>query len=57
MFINIVFFLFQVILYSTGGAVGFFSGDIKRLLEDMSSLRPTMMSAVPRVLNKIYDKV
>lgn len=44
-------------MYLLGGAVGFFSGDIKRLSEDMKALRPTMMPAVPRLLNRIYDKV
>lgn len=40
-----------------GGAVGFFSGDIRKLSEDMKTLRPTVMPAVPRLLNRIYDKV
>lgn len=44
-------------MYLLGGAVGFFSGDIKRLSEDMKALRPTVMPAVPRLLNRIYDKV
>jgi long-chain acyl-CoA synthetase len=44
-------------MYLLGGAVGFFSGDIKRLSEDMKALQPTMMPAVPRLLNRIYDKV
>ncbi|KAJ4438638.1 hypothetical protein ANN_14585 [Periplaneta americana] len=44
-------------MYLLGGAVGFFSGDIKRLPEDMKALRPTVMPAVPRLLNRIYDKV
>lgn len=44
-------------LYMVGGSVGFYSGDIKRLPEDMKALRPTIMPAVPRLLNRIYDKV
>jgi long-chain acyl-CoA synthetase len=44
-------------VYLVGGAVGFFCGDIKRLPEDMKALRPTVMPAVPRLLNRIYDKV
>lgn len=40
-----------------GGCVGFYSGDIKKLPEDMKALRPTIMPAVPRLLNRIYDKV
>eukprot|EP00116_Pleurobrachia_bachei_P004989 sb/3465251/ len=31
--------------------------DVKLLLDDISNLRPTILPAVPRVLNKIYDTV
>ncbi|XP_066994601.2 long-chain-fatty-acid--CoA ligase 1 isoform X5 [Anabrus simplex] len=44
-------------VYMMGGSVGFFSGEIKRLTDDMKALRPTVMPAVPRLLNRIYDKV
>lgn len=44
-------------MYMVGGSVGFYSGDIKRLSEDMKALRPTVMPAVPRLLNRMYDKV
>lgn len=40
-----------------GGRIGIFSGSIKRLTEDMQILQPTHLSAVPRVINKIYDNV
>lgn len=39
-----------------GGAVGFYSGDIRRLADDLSALKPTMMPAVPRLLNRLYDR-
>jgi long-chain acyl-CoA synthetase len=44
-------------MYMVGGSVGFFSGDIKTLSDDMKALKPTVMPAVPRLLNRIYDKV
>jgi len=44
-------------MYLVGGCVGFYSGDITRLSDDMKALRPTVMPAVPRLLNRIYDKV
>ncbi|KAG6801806.1 long-chain-fatty-acid--CoA ligase 1 isoform X1 [Apis mellifera caucasica] len=44
-------------MYMVGGSVGFYSGDIKRLSEDMKALRPTVMPAVPRLLNRMYDKI
>ena len=40
-----------------GCQVGFFRGDVKLLTEDMQTLRPTLFITVPRLLNRIYDKV
>jgi long-chain acyl-CoA synthetase len=47
----------QSVMYSEGGRVGFFSGNVKNLSDDIKALRPTTMPVVPRVLNRIYDKV
>jgi len=47
----------QSIVYTEGGRVGFFSGDIKTLADDIKTLRPTILPVVPRVLNRVYDKV
>uniref|UniRef100_A0A8C2AP27 Long-chain-fatty-acid--CoA ligase n=1 Tax=Cyprinus carpio TaxID=7962 RepID=A0A8C2AP27_CYPCA len=47
----------QVMLYSAGGRVGFFQGDIRLLSDDMKALQPTVFPVVPRLLNRIYDKV
>lgn len=44
-------------MYFVGASVGFYSGDIRRLSDDMKALRPTVTPAVPRLLNRIYDKV
>uniref|UniRef100_A0A3P9JHW2 Long-chain-fatty-acid--CoA ligase n=1 Tax=Oryzias latipes TaxID=8090 RepID=A0A3P9JHW2_ORYLA len=40
-----------------GGRIGFFQGDIRRLSDDLHTLKPTFFPAVPRLLNRIYDKV
>jgi len=40
-----------------GGSVGFFAGDVRLLMEDFKALKPTLCPAVPRLLNRIYDKV
>ena len=40
-----------------GCRVGFFSGDVKLLTDDMQALRPTIFPTVPRLLNRMYDKV
>lgn len=42
---------------SVGAAVGFFAGDVVKLADDMMVLKPTVFPAVPRLLNKIYDKI
>ncbi|KAB0350412.1 hypothetical protein FD754_015269 [Muntiacus muntjak] len=45
------------VVYSCGAKVGFFQGDIRLLPDDMKTLKPTLFPTVPRLLNKVYDKV
>jgi long-chain acyl-CoA synthetase len=40
-----------------GGRLGFISSGIRTLTEDLHALRPTFLAAVPRVMNRFYDKV
>ncbi|KAJ2158614.1 medium-chain fatty acid-CoA ligase faa2 [Coemansia sp. RSA 552] len=40
-----------------GGCVGFFSGDILSIADDAQALRPTTMCGVPRLFNRIYDRI
>ena len=40
-----------------GARIGYFSGDIRTLTEDLMELRPSIFPTVPRLLNRIYDKV
>ncbi|NXC65694.1 ACSL5 ligase, partial [Anhinga anhinga] len=47
----------QTVVYSCGAKVGFFQGDIKLLTDDMKALKPTLFPVVPRLLNRIYDKI
>ncbi|KFV14862.1 PREDICTED: long-chain-fatty-acid--CoA ligase 5 isoform X1 [Pterocles gutturalis] len=47
----------QTVLYSCGAKVGFFQGDIKLLTDDMKMLKPTLFPVVPRLLNRVYDKI
>uniref|UniRef100_A0A2K5KZ76 long-chain-fatty-acid--CoA ligase n=2 Tax=Cercopithecinae TaxID=9528 RepID=A0A2K5KZ76_CERAT len=47
----------QTVAYSCGARVGFFQGNIRLLADDMNTLKPTLFPTVPRVLNRIYDKV
>ncbi|XP_007572054.1 long-chain-fatty-acid--CoA ligase 5 [Poecilia formosa] len=47
----------QTVIYGAGARVGFFQGDIRLLPDDMKILQPTVFPVVPRLLNRIYDKV
>ncbi|NWT65777.1 ACSL5 ligase, partial [Prunella himalayana] len=47
----------QTVIYSCGAKVGFFQGDIKLLTDDMKTLKPTLFPVVPRLLNRMYDKI
>lgn len=47
----------QTVMYSAGAKVGFFQGDIRLLPDDMKALQPTIFPVVPRLLNRVYDKV
>lgn len=40
-----------------GAGIGFYRGDVLGLLDDMAALQPTLFVSVPRLLNRIYDKV
>lgn len=40
-----------------GFAHGYYSGDPLKLLEDLQMLKPTMFCTVPRILNKVYNKI
>ncbi|XP_072229189.1 long-chain-fatty-acid--CoA ligase 5 isoform X2 [Leuresthes tenuis] len=47
----------QTVVYGAGARVGFFQGDIRLLPDDMKTLQPTIFPVVPRLLNRIYDKI
>lgn len=40
-----------------GGSLGFYSGNVQELLEDVVELKPHIFVSVPRLWNRIYDKV
>uniref|UniRef100_A0AAR2K0M4 Arachidonate--CoA ligase n=1 Tax=Pygocentrus nattereri TaxID=42514 RepID=A0AAR2K0M4_PYGNA len=52
-----IVFVCQTVLYGAGGRVGFFQGDIRLLPDDMKTLQPTVFPVVPRLLNRVYDRV
>jgi long-chain acyl-CoA synthetase len=40
-----------------GGKYGFYSGDPLKLVDDCIELKPTVFASVPRLFNKMYDKI
>jgi len=52
---------FEKALFSTelidGISIGYFSGDPLKLLEDLQELKPTLFPSVPRLFNRIADKI
>ncbi|RCN39303.1 AMP-binding enzyme [Ancylostoma caninum] len=40
-----------------GARIGYFSGSIQRLTEDIKALRPTAFPVVPRLLNRLYGAI
>uniref|UniRef100_A0A3Q3W9J6 long-chain-fatty-acid--CoA ligase n=1 Tax=Mola mola TaxID=94237 RepID=A0A3Q3W9J6_MOLML len=47
----------QGVMLVHGARIGFFQGDIRSLSDDLNTLKPTMFPVVPRLLNRMYDKV
>ena len=44
-------------LIHRGASMGFFSGDVALLMDDLATLRPTIFPSVPRLFNRIHDKI
>eukprot|EP01138_Halocafeteria_seosinensis_P000248 gb/GECG01000254.1/.p1 GENE.gb/GECG01000254.1/~~gb/GECG01000254.1/.p1 ORF type:complete len:708 (+),score=97.62 gb/GECG01000254.1/:1-2124(+) len=49
--------LVMTFVLMNGACAGFFQGDVRKLTEDIAKLRPTIFPSVPRLYNKIYDKI
>lgn len=52
---------FEKILFALaltcGVSIGYYSGDILKLLDDLKELKPSYFPSVPRLFNRIYDKI
>jgi long-chain acyl-CoA synthetase len=44
-------------LSALGASAGFYQGDTLKIIDDVAALQPTLFVSVPRLLNKIYEKV
>ncbi|XP_061627724.1 long-chain-fatty-acid--CoA ligase 1a isoform X2 [Phyllopteryx taeniolatus] len=47
----------QGVILIQGARIGFFQGDIRLLMDDLKELRPTFFPVVPRLLNRMFDKI
>ncbi|XP_037687030.1 long-chain-fatty-acid--CoA ligase 1 isoform X2 [Choloepus didactylus] len=49
--------LLQSIMLCHGAKIGFFQGDIRLLMDDLKVLQPTVFPVVPRLLNRMFDRI
>ncbi|EOA23059.1 hypothetical protein CARUB_v10003829mg [Capsella rubella] len=47
----------QILAVYGGVAIGFYQGDVLKLMNDFAVLRPTIFCSVPRLYNRIYDGI
>lgn len=47
----------HTVIMTVGAQWWFSSGNIKKLMEELAVVRPTMFGSVPRVMNRLYDKL
>ncbi|KAL7858525.1 hypothetical protein AOLI_G00186270 [Acnodon oligacanthus] len=47
----------QGVMLVHGARIGYFQGDIRNLMDDLTTLRPTVFPVVPRLLNRMFDKI
>lgn len=53
----VVFLTPQGVVLIHGARIGYFQGDIRALMDDLTTLKPTIFPVVPRLLNRMFDKV
>ena len=49
--------IFYLCMMYFGAKIGIYSGDITKITEDLKILKPTIFVSVPRLYNKMYDKI
>merc|ERR1719277_625875 len=47
----------QMLVLHNGARIGFYQGETLKILEDLQALRPTIFPSVPRLLNRIHDRL
>ncbi|XP_041114758.1 long-chain-fatty-acid--CoA ligase 1-like isoform X2 [Polyodon spathula] len=49
--------LVQFVILCHGARIGFFQGDIRLLMDDLKTLQPSVFPVVPRLLNRMFDRI
>ncbi|XP_049722631.1 long-chain-fatty-acid--CoA ligase 1-like [Elephas maximus indicus] len=49
--------MLKCIMLCHGAKIGFFQGDIRLLMDDLKVLQPTVFPVVPRLLNRMFDRI
>uniref|UniRef100_A0A665UKY9 Long-chain-fatty-acid--CoA ligase n=1 Tax=Echeneis naucrates TaxID=173247 RepID=A0A665UKY9_ECHNA len=49
--------MMEAVMLVHGGRIGYQQGDIHQLSDDLNVLKPTVFPVVPRILNRMYDKI
>uniref|UniRef100_A0A4X1VRR1 Long-chain-fatty-acid--CoA ligase n=1 Tax=Sus scrofa TaxID=9823 RepID=A0A4X1VRR1_PIG len=49
--------IMQCVMLCHGAKIGFFQGDIRLLMDDLKALQPTIFPVVPRLLNRMFDRI
>lgn len=49
--------LMLCVMLCHGAKIGFFQGDIRLLMDDLKALQPTIFPVVPRLLNRMFDRI
>uniref|UniRef100_A0AAR2KP74 Long-chain-fatty-acid--CoA ligase n=1 Tax=Pygocentrus nattereri TaxID=42514 RepID=A0AAR2KP74_PYGNA len=47
----------ECVILVHGARIGYFQGDIRLLMDDLKTLKPTVFPVVPRLLNRMFDKI
>ncbi|XP_069872498.1 long-chain-fatty-acid--CoA ligase 1 isoform X1 [Dipodomys merriami] len=47
----------ECVMLCHGARIGFFQGDIRLLMDDLKVLQPTIFPVVPRLLNRMFDRI
>ncbi|XP_006008492.1 long-chain-fatty-acid--CoA ligase 1a [Latimeria chalumnae] len=47
----------EAVILCHGARIGFFQGDIRLLMDDLKTLQPTIFPVVPRLLNRMFDRI